>query len=79
MDLYFQHFHLNPVEIQSRQKYMYKRKFPQTMIAPTLNFNKNINLKVFDRNFETPKYVNLERKRVQLLSKNEIKSFLNGV
>ena len=49
------------------------------MIAPTLNLDKSIDLKVFSRNFETPKYVNLERKRVQLLSKHEIKSFLNGV
>ena len=81
MDLYLQHFHLHPVEIQTRQKYMYKRKFPKTMIPPSINFSKHVDYKVFSNADlkKTQEFFNLERKRVQLMSKHEIKSFLNGI
>jgi len=77
MDLYFKHFHLHPVEIQQRQNYIYKNKFPQTMIPPTLNFSKEVVIKKY--NFDV--FVNSvkERKRIKLANKKEIYLFLNSV
>ena len=79
MDLYFKHFHLHPVEIQKRQQYIYKRRFPLQMIAPKLSFSQDITFKLFTEDLKRQDFQTKERKRVILPSKNQIKSFFDSV